>query len=595
VREFRLSAALVFAAALTARMAAIWWLGDLPIARTPQLDSREYLLWAERLASGELAWPAYPEHAPGYSLFLGAVLAVSGGSLVTARVVQALLASLSCVLTARLAARALTPKAYLPAGLLQAFYGPFLYLDTALLAEPLLVFWLLLSVDIGSRAQHKRASWFLSGVALGAACIVRPTALVVFPALALAMQPRRRQYLGALALGVALVAAPVVIQNWRVTGVPLIQAYGGMNFYLGNTTSGDGAARARPGGRWDTLEAEASRAGVLRNAQDRYFMGRALLEMSSAPMAYLRVLANKVVWLTQQEELRDTHSLYFFRQYFPILGWLPGFGIIFALAVVGFFMAPSARAPQWVIWPLALASLTVILLVVGLRYRAPLVPFVIAFAAAGLVHLVAVVTSGTVRNRVLALSVLVVMIALAHLRVDAESRNLSEEFALTGLSLHQERDAAGAEAAYREALARDPQSSFAWDGLGSVLEARGRHAEARDAFERAVSANDSYALGWYHVATTRDRDVVPTERVRVIRTDTILALGLTLHREGRLAEAAPYLQKAAARGEGRAHFALALTAMQQRDIAAARRHAAEAVRLLPSYPPAGELWRAVSQ
>ena len=36
-------------------------------------------------------------------------------------------------------------------------------------------------------------------------------------------------------LGAALAIMPVVVQNWRVTGVPLIQAYGGLNLYLGNT------------------------------------------------------------------------------------------------------------------------------------------------------------------------------------------------------------------------------------------------------------------------------------------------------------------------------------------------------------------------
>jgi hypothetical protein len=60
-----------------------------------------------------------------------------------------------------------------------------------------------------------------------------------------------------------------------VTTKPMVQAYGGMNFYLGNRPAGTGMASARPGGEWDALEGEASRYGHGRNEQDAYyFLGR---------------------------------------------------------------------------------------------------------------------------------------------------------------------------------------------------------------------------------------------------------------------------------------------------------------------------------
>src|SRR4029453_15942132 len=95
-------------------------------------------------------WPPFPEHAPGYPFFLAGFLALFDGSLVQIRFCQAVLGAIGCVLTARIAARTLTPAAFVPAGLIQAAYGPLIYLDSAILSESLLVFLLLWSLDLAT-------------------------------------------------------------------------------------------------------------------------------------------------------------------------------------------------------------------------------------------------------------------------------------------------------------------------------------------------------------------------------------------------------------------------------------------------------------
>jgi tetratricopeptide (TPR) repeat protein len=386
--------------------------------------------------------------------------------------------------------------------------------------------------------------------------------------------------------------------------VPFIQAHGGMNFYIGNTTSGDGAARARLGGTWDEFEAAASRAGIDRNDQDRYFVRRTIGEIGDSPLVYLQVLANKIAWLTQQDELRDTHSLYFFRAHMPVLAWLPGFGLILGFAAVGVANLRETSAPRWLLWPLLFYALTVIFFVMGLRYRAPLVPFVVGFAGAGIAWILDAAQANDLRRLGRLSAVGLVVFMLANTRSDAASRNVAEEWARTGLSLQQENNMQAAEAAYRTAIALDDGSSLAWDGLGLVLQTQGRVADARAAFERAVAVNSNFALAWYHVAVAREqaKDIkgalLAAERAIEIapeRTDMILGVGLLRHRLGRFAEAQPLLEKAATRGEGRAHMALALTAMRNGDTPTARRHAEEAVKLMPDYPAARELLRAVSQ
>lgn len=590
---------LIFVVAFALRAFAIAQLGDLPLSRTPQLDSLEYLRAAEHIVRDFAAWREHPEHAPGYAFFLAAWLSL-GASLMQIRVVQALLGAVACVLTARTAARTLTPQAYLPAGLLQAVYAPFIYLDTAILAEPLLIVLTLLAFDLALRANERRGAWLAAGLVLGAACIVRPTALLMMvPLMAIAWRgvgPRAR--LMPLIAGAAIVITPVVIENWRANGVPMIQGYGGMNFYLGNNPAGDGGARARLGGTWDELEAEASRAGVPREVQDQFFVRRTFEEIARAPLGFVRVVLNKVAWLTQQEEVRDTHSFYFFREHMPLLTYLPGFGLVVALAATLVVRPGGFADPRPLLLAVVVMALSVIALVVGLRYRAPLVPFVIALAGAGAARLATLVRAGQKGELARAALVAVTVFLVSNARTDEPSRNLAEEWALTGLSLRQEGNATMAETAYRTALDADERSALAWDGLGVVQQSQGRHAEARASFERAIAANDRYALAWYHAAGARDRDgdvtgaLLAYERALAIapeRTEIVLAYGLTLHREGRLDAAAPLLEKAAARGEGRAHMALALTAMKRGNTTTARDHAREAVRLLPGYAPAREL------
>ena len=95
-------------------------LRDVPLWRTPALDSLEYLVWARRILESGFYWPNYPEHAPGYPFLLAALLFVLGGSTTLVSVVHAAIGGANAVLTARLAGAWFTRPAFLPAGILYA-------------------------------------------------------------------------------------------------------------------------------------------------------------------------------------------------------------------------------------------------------------------------------------------------------------------------------------------------------------------------------------------------------------------------------------------------------------------------------------------
>jgi Tfp pilus assembly protein PilF len=88
---------------------------------------------------------------------------------------------------------------------------------------------------------------------------------------------------------------------------------------------------------------------------------------------------------------------------------------------------------------------------------------------------------------------------------------------MTGLSLLQESRLEEAENAYRRAIAMD-ESSFAWDGLGLVLQRRELRSHAREAFGRAVQINPQNAAAWLHLGLSYELLGNPAAAVDAYRT-----------------------------------------------------------------------------
>lgn len=75
--------------AFAVRAAVALELGRTALFRKPQLDSFEFLLWGQGIAHGNLFQWLAPTHGPGYPFFLGTLLALTGGSVIAVRLLQA--------------------------------------------------------------------------------------------------------------------------------------------------------------------------------------------------------------------------------------------------------------------------------------------------------------------------------------------------------------------------------------------------------------------------------------------------------------------------------------------------------------------------
>ena len=333
--------------------------------------------------------------------FLGALYALFEPSFTLPRLVQAALGATLCLLIFRLG-RVFSPAVgYLAAGL-AACYGPFIFFEAELLPPALslvlnlLALWALLWAAEG-RSRRLLLPGFLCGLA--ALCVANVLAFVPVAALWLVWVRRGRLVgVAVLLLGAALAIAPVTLRNYYVGGDwVLISSNAGLNFYIGNNAQYDQTVAIQPGPAWLELTARPRvEAGVSQpSAQSRFFFAEAWDFIRHQPVAYLKLLLYKLYLFWHGDEIGRNQDLYFAREYAPLLQvllWKYGvafpFGLLAPLALVGLGLSYRnglLRRPE----PLLLAlfagayMLTVVAFFVSARYRLPVIPILLMFAAYG--------------------------------------------------------------------------------------------------------------------------------------------------------------------------------------------------------------------
>ncbi len=390
--------------ALAVRLVILWQSQANPTFAAPIIDSARYDQLARQLVAGvdpgaELYW-----QPPAYPLLLAGVYALTGGSMLAAKLLQALVGAATALLAWSLGRRLLGVAGGAVAGLGVALYGPLVYFEGELLAEgwaamlaPALVLALLGVAERGGRLRGLGA-----GLLLGLCWLTRPTfAPVCLAGLAwLAyrrwrLRPRRAALLpvGLAALAFGVVLGALALHSARTLGRPaLLPLSGGLNLHLGNQPDLCRGLALRPGAGWDALvhEAEAAGAGQDPFAQQAHFADRAWDFAASDPLGFAFGLGAKALRLVSGRELPRNTEVYTAAGFAPLLGaltWKVGgfgfpFGLLLPLAAVGLvFFRPRFPGPVWLL--LGLWSAALVWVLVADRYRVVLVPVLATPAAAG--------------------------------------------------------------------------------------------------------------------------------------------------------------------------------------------------------------------
>lgn len=612
----------LFALALVLRVVYVLELRGSPLAGFPVLDELYHVDWASALAGGDWLGSEVFFRAPLYPYTLGLLFAAFDGSLLAARLTQAAYAALVPVAVYFLGRRVFGARVGLAGGILGAVYPFFIYYSHELLIVSLIVLLDVALVLAALRADQsgRGRAWLLVGLVAGASAVARPNVLIFLPALFIWMWwkdlPRpggeRGRTVRAVALvvvGVAAVVLPVTARNYAVGSdfVP-IASQGGINFFIGNNTASDGASAVLPvlGESWENEDveriAEAHLGRELKPSEVSdfwYARGREFLleHPAKAAALYLR----KLVLFWDSYELANNKDIYYFGKMsfvFRALSWLH-FGVIAPLAILGIFVSVRRNRGAMLMLLFALSYMFgVVLFFVSARFRLPVVPFLILFAASGGEWLIEQVRLRRARQLLLAASALIVLAVFVN--HDFYSTHAGDR-AQTHMTLGRVAAAKGMHSdaldEYRRAIEISPNYAKAYNSMGLALEQLGRDDEALDSYMKAARIDSGLAMASNNIGSLllRRGDVEKAESWfrKAIEIDQYLEqahmnLAVILAEGGRLEEAEYHLSCAVTAEPDfvEAWHALGKVLEHTERLPEAATAYARAVSIDPSYAPA---------
>lgn len=508
-----------------------------PLFFHPIMDALYHDEWARKIISGEFWGSDVFFRAPLYPYLLAFLYKLSGSSIAVAVFVQHILGAASAALTYMLGRLYFRRSVALTAGCLAALYWPFIYFEGQLLIVTLAIFLdlcCLIALTL-SLFDPRRRFPVVAGLFLGLSAIARPSVLILVPALPFiyyfgGRQRKRggdwkRSVLARALIPAAFVCAgamvfigPVLIRNYAVGyDIVPIASQGGVNFYIGNNPQSDGRTAIVPGtrpdwwgGYYDAIEmAEKDEGRPLQPSEvSNYFFKRGLSFMLHSPAEAARLMAHKFRLFWSGGERANNMNIYFF---WRITGMgavpLPGFWLVCPLGLLGLTLAWRKRR-ELVLFYLFVAAYSagVIAFFVNARFRLPVVPVLILFAAAALVSLVNLFRENPKRFAaalaLLALFAFAVNIDFATFKENTVYAEAFSRYSLGNAYLKMDRkDLALKE--YRtayEQIERYPVSSYELIernvnyNLGTLYREQGECEKAIQHLSR-VGGSDSFAVG----------------------------------------------------------------------------------------------------
>jgi tetratricopeptide (TPR) repeat protein len=564
----------VFGVALAVRLLHVFAIRGAPFFSLLMGDSRAYDEWARRIADGEWMGHEVFYQAPLYPYFLALLYKTIGRDLMAVRLVQSAIGAASCALLFLAGRRFFSDRVGRIAGLALALWAPAIFFDGLIQKSILDVFFVCLTLWLIANAEDAKDVWWLPvGVSLGLLALTRENALVFIVVIAVWswMRPGTWRNPVWIAAGAAAILLPVAARNAYVApdgGFFITTSQFGPNFYIGNHAGADGTYASLRYGRGAPEYERQDATELAERAMGRrlspadvsgYWTDQAVTFFTSQPAAWLALMGHKFVLLWNATEMVDTESQETYAEWswpLRVLGPVTHFGILVPLAFIGILMTWPTRggSPRGTV-PLLLAALTlayaasVLLFYVFARYRYPLVPLLMLFAAAGVFEL----RRAWAQRRFVLFAGVVALAVFCNWTVIPRDwlRAVSENNIAVALQAEGRYDEAAAH--YQRATTLRPDYAPAMNNLGTALRAAGRVDEAVATYERALTAHPDFPEAHYNLANALTDAGRGPEAVKHFETalaampasaDVHNNLGIALSGEGRLDEAIAQFREA---------------------------------------------------
>lgn len=612
----------VFVIALVLRLIYLLQVGSMPESALLLGDAATYDSWAGRIASGDWLGHGVFYQAPLYSYFLGFLYTLLGRDLIAVRLVQIALGASSCVLLAR-AGRSFfhNTAAGLLAGLLLAVYPTAIYFDCSIQKSVLDLFFICaLLALLGKILERSRRRWWMAtGLVVGLLALTRENALIFLPILLIwlfvnwrgELLKTRLQWAGLVLLGAAAILLPVGYRNLVAGGeFHLTTSQFGSNFYIGNSRAATGTYVPLQQGRGNAMFEREDATKLAEQGKGRkltpsevssYWTAKALDEIRADVSRWVRLLFRKWLMVWNISEVGDSDDQYTHGDWSPLLGTLNPllhFGILTPLAILGICLTWNRRKDLWLLYALIFVyAVSVALFYVFSRYRFPLVPLLILFAAAGVIFLrdafrgtkrlplwaglAAAAVAAAVCNRA--------MIPEYFIRADTHN-NLGNAFAVEG----KIQEAIGH---YEQALQFNPGNPDVPLNLAAALLQTGRFDEAARYYEQALrsapnNARAQYSLGIALLNLGRPGNAIghfeQALRIDPADAEAHTVLGSLLFDQGKTLEAVSHWEQALRIKPtfAEAHYNIANAFLRERRFEEAMDHYGKALEIKPDFADA---------
>ena len=504
--------ALIFATALVLRGIVVLELAQAPFFSTPIGDSLGYHLWAERLAGGDWIGSEIFYQAPFYPYLLGVLYSVTGANPLWAKLAQIVLESFSCVLLAGAGARFFaSPRVGLWAGFLATAYAPAIFFTTLLQKATLSFFLTSAALNLLSHIQRSERSSFrlaMLGLVLGLLALTRENALIfiilvlVWLVVRVRAFPRRKAaaWIALFVLGVGLPLASVGLRNSIVGGdFTLTTSQFGTNFFIGNNANAKGfylPLRFFRGNvkheRDDAVEmAEEALGRTLSPGEvSAFWTGKTFEYIREQPIDWLALMTRKALLVFNRVEAADTEDIAAYRDFsigLDTLARVFHFGILLPLAVAGLSLSRRRWRDLWLLYAMIgfyAASLTLFFLFA--RYRIPLIPPILLFAAVGIEELRDVFRrsdrAALIRTGLFAGAAVVV----TNLPLTDTDTQLAASYKNFAAVMIEREDFSKAVAYFERSIEIRPDVAGTHQGRAEALADLGRLEEARTSYERLL-------------------------------------------------------------------------------------------------------------
>jgi tetratricopeptide (TPR) repeat protein len=354
----------------------------------------------------------------------------------------------------------------------------------------------------------------------------------------------------------------------------LTTAQSGPNFFIGNNPHANGTylplrvGRGSPEyERQDATDLASRAAGrpLSPGEVSSYWTARALEYIRAQPLDWLALEARKMRLLWNATEVIDTESQQSHEDYsvpLRLLGRVAHFGVLLPLACLGIWITWSDRARLSLIYAMGAAYvLSLLSFYIVARYRLPLVPFLIMFAAAAAAEIVRgrrFSKTLTPTGAFVGAAGLVSVAVFCNWPAVSADAMRAVSYHNLGTALQESPTSPGdlgeAETAFRRALVFDPMYAPAQNGLGSVLRQQGSLDEAIAHLTEALRLRPDFDDASFNLANALvDRGRLPEAVARyqdLVRrhpdeVDMRSNLGIALASVDRLDEAIDQLRAAA--------------------------------------------------